>query len=149
MPMKKHVISHNKLFTYSRMVEVHSEILILSLEFSADKLSAKRLNKIFLLIIRNDLMFIEAMMLHFSYDIWDYFYDIKLYYLRKIATNNATLLVKITYIQKNNFIFKKLFITVFLQNKNFVKQLFFPLHLIKKIIQYFFFLNWFKKWLNK
>lgn len=149
MPMKKHVISHNKLFTYSRMVEVHSEILILSLEFSADKLSAKRLNKIFLLIIRNDLMFIEAMMLHFSYDIWDYFYDIKLYYLRKIATNNATLLVKITYIQKNNFIFKKLFITVFLQNKNFVKHLFFPLHLIKKIIQYFFFLNWFKKWLNK
>lgn len=125
MPMKKHVISHNKLFTYSRMVEVHSEILILSLEFSADKLSAKRLKNCFLLIIRNDLMFIEAMMLHFSYDIWDYFYDIKSYYLRKIATNNATLLVKITYIQKNNFIFKKLFITVFLQNKNFVKQLFF------------------------
>ena len=47
MPMKKHVISHNKLFTYSRMMEVHSEILILSLEFSADKLSAKRLRFFF------------------------------------------------------------------------------------------------------
>lgn len=33
---------HNKykFFTYSRIIEVHSEIFILSLEFSADKLNA-------------------------------------------------------------------------------------------------------------